>query len=376
MKKQILMLLFIPVQAIAQNPSFPVINISVPCTDQFINSYKGKWLIHDPKLNPTSVNDYHDEVIKRLNQMQNLVYELYPQPVGSDATWSGGFTKSSFADEVKFELGRNDEWDQHAVIRTPVYCCRYNLILFAMVCNGEKQITDGYPGASLSILSNGFQILGDFSDGPEWMIDGLRIKQKMPTVGTWKGFDVMSPTGAEYDRLSSSHTILISRPGMLPYIPVTRKQYLERAIQYTTHFYDEVISKTKKSNDALPAQIRSSQEDIDNLIAHNTKAKNDALQKFHDELQRTTKDGLLDAPGVVRIDPLLQSEGPVFLPESEGGYLLAIENPNYFRKDLPKYVPQFFVVELGWSDKAWARDFRRTIEENFPIEKLQGMIDK
>jgi hypothetical protein len=37
----------------------------------------------------------------------------------------------------------------------------------------------------------------------------------------------------------------------------------------------------------------------------------------------------------------------VFTTEKENGVTLVTENPDYFRKDLPKYVPQFFV--LHWT---------------------------
>ena len=33
--------------------------------------------------------------------------------------------------------------------------------------------------------------------------------------------------------------------------------------------------------------------------------------------------------------------------------MLVTENPEYMRKDLPKYVPQFFVVNWKWND--WNR---------------------
>ena len=39
----------------------PKVKISVPCSDEFISNYKGKWLIHDSKLSPISVSDYHDD---------------------------------------------------------------------------------------------------------------------------------------------------------------------------------------------------------------------------------------------------------------------------------------------------------------------------
>jgi len=46
------------------------------------------------------------------------------------------------------------------------------------------------------------------------------------------------------------------------------------------------------------------------------------------------------------------------------------------RKDLPKYVPQFFVVQWQWNDWKPQADVGKLIEDKFPFEKLQTMIDK
>ncbi|TMI81311.1 MAG: hypothetical protein E6H10_11805 [Bacteroidetes bacterium] len=197
------------------------------------------------------------------------------------------------------------------------------------------------------------------------------------TGSTWKGYDLMSDVGGIYANAASSHFVLFSRDGVLPYIPITRKQYLDRAIPYVTRYYDELTKKVVQGNEAMPAQFRAPKDEIDKRTALNTKAKNDALKKLQNELEKTTKDGLLEAPAVVRIDPLLMNEGPVFQSEAEGGCMLATENPNYFRKELPKYVPQFFVIELMPGDPQHSNmNFKRIIEENFPIEKLKAMIDK
>ena len=108
------------------------------------------------------------------------------------------------------------------------------------------------------------------------------------------------------------------------------------------------------------------------------KDKDIAVKNLQNELQKTTKEGLLSAPAVVRRDAHFQTEGPIFLSESEGGVMLTTENPDYFRKDLPAYVPQLFVLSWTWNSKKekWEMDFQKAIKENFPIEKLQAMIDK
>jgi len=378
MNKQIIIILFFSIQASAQNPHFPKIRISGPCSDAFISNYKGKWLIHEP----IDINEYHNEVVNRLNAIQDLVHQTYPQPIGVDVSWGISSAKTSFADEVKYVLVRDRDPEETTTKTNPVYRFTYGCSLCPWLCTGNpNEMYNGYPeigGTGLKIEANQLNILnGNVMGSDEWTIDGRPIKTKMFTVGKWKGYDILSIVGGYYADQRSSQYILISRDGMLPYIPVTRKQYLDRAIQYTISFYDDLNKMIQKNNDALPAQVRSSKEEIDNQKAQNTKAKNDALKKLHDELEKTTRDSLLDEPAVVRLDPLLMNEGPVFLPESEGGTMLATENPNYFRKDLPKYVPQFFIIEMiGWDGKEWSMNFKRAIEENFPIEKLKAMIDK
>jgi len=238
-----------------------------------------------------------------------------------------------------------------------------------------------YPESSsgfIDINANDLEILNEiYAAGDEWRIDGRPIKRKLFAAGQWKGYDMMSSVGGYYADPASDHFVLISRDGMLPYIPVTRKQYLNRAIPYVTRYYDELTKKLVEGNDAMPSQFRAPKDEIDKQTALYAKLKNDAVTKLQHALEETTIKGLLDAPAVVRIDPLLMNEGPVFQTEAEGGCMLATENPNYFRKELPKYVPQFFVIHLMEGDPQHSNmNFKRIIEENFPVEKLKAMIDK
>ncbi len=382
MKRHMIILVLISAHAWAQNPHFPKVKISVPCSNEFINNYKGKWLIHNPALSPISVNDYHDEVMRRLNAMNHLIRQIYPQPTGGDAGWSGEFAKTSFADEVKYIPMQDRDPEETKTRINPVYRYNYTCILFPWMCTSNpNEIMNMYPegsSGSIVIRANDLEILNEnYVDANEWTIDGRSIKRKMFTTGKWKGYDMMSSVGGIYANAASEHFLLINRDGVLPYIPITRKQYLDRAIPYVTRYYDELTKKVLQGNDAMPAQFRAPKEEIDKQTALNTKAKNDALTKLQGALEETTRKGLLDAPAVVRIDPLLMNEGPVFQSEAEGGCMLVTENPNYFRKELPKYVPQFFVIELNTSDpRNLNMNFKTIIEENFPIEKLKAMIDK
>ena len=133
MKKQVIIpLLFLSIQLAAQNPHFPKVKISVPCTEDFINNYKGKWL-HEA----ISVNDFHDEAMKRLNTINDLIRQIYPQPTGGDAGWSAEFAKTSFADEVKYVPVKDRDPEETKTRINPVY--RYTVVFYSHGCAQPTQ---------------------------------------------------------------------------------------------------------------------------------------------------------------------------------------------------------------------------------------------
>lgn len=375
MKKQLIILLLFSIQLSAQNkdpnPHFPKLKISVPCTQEFLNNYNGKWLIPAKSVFPN--NNYSQGATQRINEIHQFVKQIYPQPVGSDAYWQGSYSKSDFAYTIKY-VTEDDRTQKEYLQRRQVEGWRYHMILFAWSCTeNANEIWNGYPDASglnwIQVDANYLNVLtGEFMDDDIWTIDGRPIKTKMPVIGTWKGYDVMATNGGNYADQNDDWFVLITRNGMIPYIPVTRKQYLDRAIAYITKFYDNMIALNEKNPD---------QTERDENKKRNVNAKDLAVRNLQNELQKTTNEGKLNGAAVVRRDAHFQTEGPIFLSEKDGGVMLTTENPDYFRKDLPGYVPQFFVVSWNKnSSPKWCADFKKAIEENFPIENLKAMIDK
>src|SRR5258705_3585656 len=372
MKTRIFILLFLSLHASAQNAKFPKLKTSVPCSQEFLDNYKGKWLIPDKTLLNSPNNNYSQAAMKRITDIHELIKQVYPEPVGSDAYWSGSYTKTDFGYTIKY-VTQDGNTQMEYVKPGQVEGWRYGMQLFAWACSEHaNEMWNGYPdaggGNAITVNANYLPVLtGEFMDDDGWTIDGRPIKRKMPVIGKWKGYDVMATNGGYYADQNNEWFILITRQGMLPYIPVTRKQYLDKSIAYTTKFYDRMIA----SNEQIPD--KTERDETRNRYLN---TKNNTLKKLQDELEKTRKDGLLDDPAVVRPDPLLMNEGPVFLSESAGGVMLITENPNYFRKDLPAYMHQWFVLSWGWGTKKWKPVFKKAIEENFPIEKLKAMIDK
>ena len=205
-------------------------------------------------------------------------------------------------------------------------------------------------------------------------VDGREI-QMMPVIkGSWKGYALYTPeTG------SRKTMVLLHRDGMLPYIPVTRKQYLDLSISYLDEMFDRLIADIDKDAktfiDAGMADPQTLKKNKENY----QKQKNDVLKHYNDELAATTAAGLLDVPAVIPLaicDPDVTRA--VFATEATGGRLLVTENPAYIQRELPKYIPQLLV--LTFEEASWRptqkKDPLKLAEENFPIEKLQAMIDK
>lgn len=376
MKKQFIIFLVLSAHVYAQNAKFPKVKLSIPCSEEVANNYQGKWLTTIDK------SSYGPDVKKHFQQINELIHETYPEPTGGDAAWNGTFNKNSFANQVKYEWNQNQIFNEEAVKINTVYSYYYNLIIYPWSCCGTNQICNTYPeisgGVGLSIHGNYLQkvILGNYLKGEgddwTWSIDGRPVKIKSPVAGKLKGYDIMtSEGGPSVLPLMRTFIIMITRSGMLPYIPVTRKQYFDKTIALVTKYYDDNIAYTDKITDK--AYDQTYKDDSKKLFA---KLKNEAINRLKDELEVTTKAGLLNTPAIVRYDPLLQYDGPVFITEQEGGNMLVTENPDYFRKDLPNYVPQIFILSWSWSDKPYGIKFKTAIEENFPIEKLKAMIDK
>jgi hypothetical protein len=242
----------------------------------------------------------------------------------------------------------------------------------------------GYPreeGAIVKVVAND---LNDVLQGNQGGIEGMQIEGRyirmMETIkGKWKGYSQY-----QLDKGSDITMILLHRGGMLPYIPVTRKQYLDLSIIYFNKFYDKSIAEFERT-DSLYAKLytdmgkkpdwESRKEQKEKL----RKQKKDVLKYYQDELTATIAAGLSNSPAIVSGGMCnIVTTYPIFTSEAEGGKMLVTENPAYFRKDLPKYIPQLFVLTFDKYDWAFIpkKEPITLMEENFPIEKLQAMIDK
>ncbi len=397
MTKQIIILLILTVQYSSWGQKSIVTDGH--CTDAMAHEIKGRWI-------QTSDNGSHNskETNNRLNEIHDMVLKMYPQPKGLDAVWHRTAGISYFGAKLKYNSTSDDRltFDYSNLPHFTYYY--YNVGFFPYQCEYGKtnSIISTYPGETgtfLNVIAN-FK-LGDTAPDDTWTINGLPVIMRKPSVIKGEGIEISHPEPGR-----NVYEVLVHRKGALPYTPVTRKQYLEYCIGYHTKLYDKIIKNAEEmpvrsqveqdkerkekldklqkqfSND--PGKLKSNvdyylsgyqtdQQRRDEQVMKAKNLKDAELKKFTDELERTTSDGLLDSTAMILVK--YYSVPSVFETDPAKGSILVTENPDYIRRDLPKHVPQFFIVALTWQDGA-SQKFAEILQNNFPFEKLQAMIDK
>ena len=370
MKKQIAIICLLLNSVFAWSQNF--VKISAPCTDELVQKTPGRWInvednIYAPELNKAQL----PEIAKRLDNIQQFVLKTYSTPIGVDAVWQRIVNDGLFCLQLKFSKTSEGELKYDIVNGIPVASYYYSCGFFRYSCSSEpNQMRTGYPGetgTSMFVYANNLQnffirMQLDNTLAQVMCIDGRPIKLMPFVKGKWKGNILYYPEPG-----SGESFVLLHREGMLPYIPVTRKEYLDRCIEYIPKFYDPMIKGYESSPDAKQRE---------GYLKNASQQKEKLLKFYQDELKRATSANLLNSPAIIPTYIFNISDDPVFSSEEGGGRMLVTENPAYMRKDLPKYIPQFFIMTWKCSDWKPQKDVGKAIEEGFPIEKLQVMIDK
>jgi hypothetical protein len=377
------------------------IKTELPCTDEMAQKAKGKWIqIGDNGSYNTN------ETKSRIDQMHDLISKFYPEPTGVDVVWHRTAGKSYFGSKRKYYT-TNDGSQTFDYSNLPHFTYYYyNALFFPYQCAYGKthSIIPTYPGETgtgLNIIAN-FTLGQPPSQDDTWTIDGLPVATYRPPITIKEGIEFTYP-----DQGINNRHVLIHRKGMLPYKTVTRKVYLEYCITYYTKLWDETIanyermpvrsldiqekeknaklakfekdfandSKKLKANvDYYLSGYQTEQQRRDEQVIKAKKIKSDVLKNFTDEIEKSSNEGLLNTPAMVTTK--YQYSPSVFETDPAKGLLLITENPDYIRKDLPKHVPQFFIVAFKWSDWLPLNKFAEDFFLNFRFERLQAMIDK
>jgi hypothetical protein len=398
MKKQFI-ILFLPFFSLSSG-SQTTINTKVPCTDAITQNADGKWI---KSADLGTVNS--KEIYARLDAIHDLVLRTYPEPKGVDAVWHRASGVSYFGAKRKYYKTSDDQLT-FDYFNTPHFLqYSYTAGFFAYYCDAyEKNILHpGYPGETgtwINIIAN--KNIGETALDDDWTINGLPVITKKAAQYKEDGYEAYYQEPGYNVR----GVLVYRKGGILPYIPVTRKQYLEYCIVYHTKIWNESIkgfeqlpvrsaaeqenekntklvrlqkqfanhpAKLKANTDYYLAGYKTDQQIKEEKIRDTKKIKEGILKKFTDEIEKSKNEGLLNSSAMIKV---MYNAEPIFETDPAYGLMIITENPDYIRKDLPKHVPQLFEINLVWKELAAQEKFAKIFQEKFPTDKLQAMIDK
>lgn len=376
MKKQITILLLFLFSFLFAWSQGKYIKTTTPCNNELLKKTPGRWMPIDRFTWDKISKPEEQEILKRLETIQKMAFAVYPEPMAYDAMQGVALYKKDFASQLKLEktayrINRTDIngfptiFYEYFVKFCFYFCGRdsYEIIRGAGCETGTNLVV------TINTLGPLFKplLLDDFN-AEVMRIDGRPV-QVMPYLqGKLQGYDFYNLEGGDNPKL-----VLLHRAGQLPYIPVTRKQYLDRSIACLQRMLENYI-KAYENPEGL--NLLMDKKERDEQIKKMQKYRDGVLKYYNDEMEATTKAGLLDSPAVVNGFLEQSTKIPIFTTIENGSNQLVTENPAYFKKDLPKYIPQIIICTMRY-EEGWLPEINpyRLYEQDFPIEKLQAMID-
>ena len=356
-----------------------------PCNNEVIMNTKGSWKkVSDANMNAGN----QSQVISRIDKMQKLLQAAYPEPKGIEAEWYRSNSGNSLVKggSVPYEL---------------------NAFFLAYYCNtGTNKIELGdETGTWLYVWANQFNWFAEYVK--YFSVKNQPVYLLTPQVGEFNGYPLYkgihnenSNTGIKYSR-----SIIITRSGQSPCVPVTQKQYLKAFLLYNEKKLPETVAGIEKGfvvktdaqeeeakQKALESIAKNNRADAverqkvaylknykpdkqkkEEWIAKTKKDYEDAMKPVQNLLANGTEQEL-EQPAIVDAVDFSKFNG--FSTEAKGGRRLVSLNPDYFDSKLPKYVPQFLIVYWRWDKGKPQENFKNQLEANFNFNALKEMIDK
>ena len=351
------------------------------CDAAALMNIKGSWKKeNDANMRP---DKNQSQINSRIDAVAKLFQIAYPEPKGLVAEWYRTMEGKPLVNNgpVTYQL---------------------NSLYLAWYCNRNlhKAMLGDETGTWSFVWMNSFGwLITDQYDKALVKVQGLQAWWLAKKIGEWKGLSLYEPTGSP----KKGKVVLITRNNQLPYKPVTRLQFLQamkekiEADKNTQLDFqkkrtvrsdaEEEIAKQQGLEGALkyapPNRVeqrkadylkhyKTAQQRKDDDILQTENYYNGMLKPLAEELSNES-DTELQKPAIVDNSSVIFKG---FTTDEKGGRMMVVINPEYFKLNLPGYVPQFIVMYWGWDMNAPCQDFKKQLEENFPVDQLKAMIDK
>jgi len=355
------------------------------CTKEILAQKPGQWK-RSPDFSPNISKVILSKAKTVVAPLSKLMFEVYPQPRGCEAKWYESYGSSTW------DIGLAQSYEFIAYFM--MYYCKGN---------GKDFFVGSETDDWIYMMANYCGYLNDFL-----------------TVNGKKYWTIKRPTEAkdgmlyfDYPNSSSSpdpqglwvYAWMITYPGKLPYIPVTRKEYLLEARQEVAKTQTEVIENVKKYTVIRPAaeQEAAKQKELAYLkksypdnprrwqryledyqtdeqrlqasINHMT-GQYQATLKLMDDLLKNLSAEELQKPAVISVIATAFKGFEDDFKEKNANMLIRW-NPDYFDNKLSKASPQFFTVFLRENRRDLpAVEITRLFKQKFRFEVLSSMLGK
>lgn len=295
----------------------------IKCSDSDILTIKGSWK-QDADANMRPSPDY-DHILTNLDSISLLFRAAYPEPKGMEAVWYRSMRNSDLPGLAGYTLNSGYfSW-----------YCNQNL---HRVLLGEETATWAYV-----YVNSLAPFLTDRYDNLR-LKNGASLYALPRRAGTWKGYELYQPPGFSYGKC-----LVLTRAGRVLWRPVSQQEFLQSLVAYV----DGCIQAAGTSFAA--------------------KFYNTEKGKINDYLNRT--DAItLSKPALLPFSREPAFDGS-FWSEDRGGRNIVTIDPGYFDAHLPAYRPQVMMLEWRCGNDGPSQQFKQAFEANFPVDRLQVMLD-
>jgi hypothetical protein len=357
-----------------------------PCTPEMVMAKKDAWTAPAKE----AANDLNDPVIARIAQMGKPLLDTY-DPRGTHPSWYP-WTFSGTAGTTKPSAY------QFVAMFMYYYCGRPP---FPMARSTET-------GIWFYVNANHFSWFFDDIETSIWSVAaGEQVHVLTRKAGELHGYQTYEGLHNRRSNVGTfySRTLLLSRAGESPFVPVTRRELLTGMTSWLEKTKAKQMAGIRASARIRPdsEQQRSKQiglESIDRNIrasnrdAHkarflaNWKTDQQMLDSnvmmvgryYDDRLTKTRKLMASLSDAELQRPALVGNQAPdnfdSFPTEEDGGRMLVRENSGYFHPGLPRHARQFLVVYWQWDSTQVGRDVRDQVESKLDFKALQAMIDR
>lgn len=322
-------------------------------------------------------------VVSDISRM--VIEEVYPRPRGCNPEWRGSF---------------------HGGGPYPAFSYNFDSGYYMYYCkpSGKEMFVGAETETWISVQANNSGVLNGNLE-----LNGKRVLTMQRPVETRDGMLYYEIPRSDPDprtgKRNMTYVWLLAYPGKLPYLPVSRKEYLLEARQEVRKKQQQVVAAMENTTVIRPAAVQEAQkrkriEEIEKGYSGNAREAriNRYLKDYRTDEQRKQEgiaavdgkyqktldlmDGMLREmpekermlPAVVQY-PANAFEG--FRDDTPSVHMLVRPNPDYFDKSLSRAAPQFFTVIV--LEEAWlpvSREVVAAFGRNFRFDRLKQMLGK